>query len=246
VSHDLRAPLINIQGFSKRLEPLMQETLHALEEAGTTPAMPERLAMLKERIHPQVTESLKFISKGVERMDRLLASLLTVSRAGRTMDSPHPHDLNEIVADVLMTFDHQLTQRGIRVARRPLPQRVLCRREDLTQIFSNLISNAINYMGSRPAPLIEIGGTAAGEQVECFVRDTGVGIDAKDHERIFQMFTRLQAVEAAGEGVGLAYVKKILRCYGGRIWVVSQPGQGSTFTFTLPAAGRAVPRVNGR
>ena len=246
VSHDLRAPLINIQGFSKRLEPLMQETLRALEEAGTAPAMPERLAVFKERIHPQVIEALKFISTGVERMDRLLASLLAVSRAGRAVDALQPHDLNEIVTDVLMTFHHQLTQRGIRVVRHALPHRVLCRRDELAQVFSNLISNAVSYMGPSRAPLIEIGGTAAGEQVECFVRDTGIGIDAKDHERIFQMFTRLQAVEAAGEGVGLAYVKKILRCYGGRIWVVSQPGQGSTFTFTLPAAGRATPHANDR
>jgi len=241
VSHDLRAPLINIQGFSKRLEPLMQETLDALEEAATAhpPREPSRhLATLKERIHPQVTESVKFISKGVERMDRLLASLLTVSRAGRTMEAPQPHDFNEIVTDVLMTFDHQLTQRGIRVKRHPLPRRVLCRREEITRILSNLLSNAINYMGSGANPLIEVGGTVAGDRVECFVRDTGIGIDPKDHERIFQMFTRLQAVDVPGEGVGLAYVKKILRCYGGRIWVVSQPGQGSTFTFILPASSR--------
>ena len=245
-SHDLRAPLINIQGFSKRLEPLMQETLRSLEAIGAaSPPEPRRqLTLLTERLRSHAIESLQFISKGVETMDRLLTSLLTVSRAGRVAAPLQPHDLDEILTDVLMTFGHQLAQRHIRVMRYPLPIRVPCRREELHQIFANLISNAINYMGSGPKALIEIGGTSYPDRVECFVRDTGIGVDPKDHERIFQMFTRLQAVDVAGEGVGLAYVKKILRCHGGRIWITSQPGHGSTFTFTLPMPGGVV-RSNG-
>ena len=238
-SHDLRAPLINIQGFSKRLEPLMQETLRTLEELSPagSPEQRRQLALLTERIRTHAIESLRFISQGVETMDRLLTSLLNVSRAGRVAAPLQPHDLDEILTEVLMTFGHQLAQRHIRVLRDPLPTRVPCRREELRQIFANLISNAINYMGTSPQPLIEIGGTAYPDRVECVVRDTGIGIDPRDHERIFQMFTRLQAVNVPGEGVGLAYVKKILRCRGGRIWVVSQPGHGSTFTFTLPLHG---------
>ncbi len=237
VSHDLRAPLINIQGFSKRLEPIMTETVHMLDrlvaESGGE-QLRSSVATLKSEVQPQWLESLRFISKSVEKMDALLSSLLTVSRAGRKADPLQTVNLYEIVSDVLATFHHQLDASSIRMVRRPLPQGVVCRRHEINQVFSNLISNAINYMGGGKQRVIEIGGIECGESVECFVRDTGVGISFEDHQRIFQMFTRLQTVDAPGEGTGLAYVKRILRSHGGTIWVVSQRGQGSTFFISLP------------
>ncbi|MBI3020918.1 MAG: HAMP domain-containing protein [Candidatus Omnitrophica bacterium] len=245
VSHDLRAPLINIQGFSKRLEPVMQETVQALDElaAGSQGnGARSHVESLKGAVQGRFAESLRFISKSVEKMDALLSSLLAVSRVGRKANPLQPNDLNEILDDVLATFAHQLTERTIQVTRHPLPRRVLCRRNEINQVFSNLISNAINYMGPTGHRCIEIGGMEDGERVECFVRDTGLGIDPKDHERIFQMFTRLQAVDVPGEGVGLAYVKKILRAHGGAIRVQSQRGQGSTFFFTLPALAATATR----
>ncbi|MBI4343931.1 MAG: HAMP domain-containing protein [Candidatus Omnitrophica bacterium] len=239
VSHDLRAPLINIQGFSKRLEPLMQQTLQALDRLAA--AHPENglqaeVAALKSAVRDRFTESLGFISKGVEKMDTLLASLLAISRVGRKADPIQPNDLNAILDDVLATLDHQLKDQAITVVRQPLPTGVPCRRNEVNQVFSNLVSNAIRYMGATGHRFIEIGGGEREDAVECFVRDTGVGIAPKDQERVFHMFTRLETVDAPGEGIGLAYVKKILRSHGGRIWVESQRGQGSTFRFTLPRA----------
>ncbi len=237
VSHDLRAPLINIQGFSKRLEPVMQETFRALDRlAAAAPAGGQRQALeqLRNQVQTQFAQSLQFISKGVERMDVLLSSLLAVSRVGRKADPMRMNDLNEILNETLAVFDHQLKERAIEIVQHPLPRQVPCRRNETSQVFSNLLSNAINYMGPTGGRFIEIGATERPEEVECFIRDTGVGIDPDDHERIFQMFTRLHAVEVLGEGVGLAYVRKILRSHGGRIWVTSQRGGGSTFFFTLP------------
>ena len=167
-------------------------------------------------------------------MDALLSSLLAVSRVGRKADPIAPNDLDGILDDVLATFDHQVKEHAIHVIRHPLPRQVPCRRNEINQVFSNLISNAIHYMGPTGERFIEIGSTLQGDHVECFLRDTGIGIGPDDQKRIFQMFTRLQAIDAPGEGVGLAYVKKILRSHGGKIWVVSQKGQGSTFVFTLP------------
>jgi len=241
VSHDLRAPLINIQGFSKRLEPLMQQTVRtldqvALDSAGPTDEIRAQAATLKAALESRSTESLRFIFKAVEKMDALLSSLLAVSRVGRKADRLQPNTLDEILDDVLATFDHQLSERAIQVIRHPLPAGVPCRRNEINQVFSNLISNAINYMGPTGRRFIEIGGARTDDRVECFVRDTGVGIAPEDHERIFQMFSRLQAVDVPGEGVGLAYVRKILRSHGGAIWVASHKGQGSTFTFTLPTS----------
>ncbi len=215
VSHDLRAPLINIQGFAKRLEPLLTQT--------------------PIEARARVAESLGFISKGIEKMDTLLTSLLAVSRIGRKADPMQPHDLNEIWNDVVATFDHELTERAIAVVRRPILDRVCCRRNEINQVCSNLFSNAVTYMGSSERRTIELGGTARDGMVECFVRDSGIGIDTQDHDRVFHMFTRLMDVEAPGEGVGLAYVKKVVRAHGGRTWVESRRGEGSTFYFTLPA-----------
>jgi len=239
VSHDLRAPLINIQGFSQRLEPLMAQTLRRLEELavrqGADEAQRAQIEALKTSVQARFSESLRFIGKGVEKMDVLLSSLLAVSRVGRKADVMQPNDLNGILDDVLATFDHQLKERAIDVIRQPLPPRVPCRRNEINQVFSNLLANAINYMGPTGRRFIEIGGTEHPDRVECYVRDTGIGINPEDQERVFQMFMRLQAVDVPGEGVGLAYVRKILRSHGGKIWVVSQKGQGSTFFFSLPA-----------
>ena len=110
---------------------------------------------------------------------------------------------------------------------------VPCRRNEINQVFSNLLSNAIHYMGVSEQRCVEIGAATRDNEVECYIRDTGVGIGPEDQERIFNMFTRLQVVDVPGEGIGLAYVKKILRSHGGRVWVTSTKGQGSTFSFTL-------------
>lgn len=242
VSHDLRAPLINIQGFSKRLQPIMQDTVSTLDElAKRSHEDGERIRVLslKEDVETRFTESLRYISKGVEKMDALLSSLLAVSRVGRKADPIQPNNLDEILDDVLATFSHQLNEGAIQVIRHSLPAHVPCRRNEINQVLSNLVSNAISYMGATGQRFIEIGATIHLDRVECFVRDTGIGIGLEDQGRVFQMFTRLQAVDVAGEGVGLAYVKKILRSHGGKIWVVSQKGQGSTFFFTLPTAQTA-------
>ena len=215
---------------------LTVKTLDRWVQAGHQPAGEIRAeaASLKSTLELRFPESLRFIFKSVEKMDALLSSLLAVSRVGRKADALQPNSLDDILDDVLATFDHQLSEQAIKVIRRPLPAHVPCRRNEINQVFSNLLANPINYMGATGQRFIEIGGAQAGDRAECFVRDTGVGIAPEDHERIFQMFSRLQAVDVPGEGVGLAYVRKILRSHGGTIRVASHKGQGSAFTFTLP------------
>lgn len=245
VSHDLRAPLINIEGFSKRLEPIMRETLRTLEQVtanGQASGLHNPVEAVRAQLQTQFAQSLQFISRSVETMDTLLSSLLAVSRVGRKADPIQPNDLNQILDEGLATFAHQLTECAIQVIRHPLPASVPCRRNEINQVFSNLLSNAIKYMGSSAQRFIEIGATSHRNHVECFMRDTGIGINPPDQERIFQLFARLQDVDVPGEGIGLTYVKKILRSHGGKIWVVSQRGQGSTFFFTLPM--RLSPRLS--
>jgi signal transduction histidine kinase len=108
----------------------------------------------------------------------------------------------------------------------------------MEQVIKNLFTNAIKYMGETPTPSIEIGATPSGAEVEIWVRDTGIGIEPAYHDKIFEIFQRLKEVEAEGSGVGLPIVKKIVNAAGGRIWVESAKGQGSTFRFTWPSGPR--------
>ncbi len=237
VSHDLRAPLINIQGFSNRLRRNLQEALDRLAAAAaqsSDPRIKAEMTALQDTQVQKLDESLRFIAKGVEKMDSLLSELLAISRIGRKADPAQPNDLNAIVDDVLAIFDHQLKEKRIGVIRQALPAQVPCRRNEINQVFSNLVSNAINYMGDTPDPQIEIRGERLDDHIECSVRDTGIGIALEDQERIFHAFTRLEAISVSGEGVGLAYVKKVVRLHGGKIWVRSEIGKGSTFFFSLP------------
>jgi len=104
----------------------------------------------------------------------------------------------------------------------------------LVEVVQNLVDNAAKFMGSQIRPLIEIGAKTEGETHVFFVRDNGFGIDPKFHSKIFDLFNKLDP-KVEGTGIGLALVKRILEVHGGRIWVVSKPGKGSTFYFTLPA-----------
>jgi signal transduction histidine kinase len=142
--------------------------------------------------------------------------------------------LADVVDDVLAELTESLRTRGIKVTVADLPT-VPAVRVELEQVLRNLLSNAVKYMGDTPAPAIEIGATARGTTVEVWVRDTGIGIDAAYHDRVFEIFQRLKQISADGTGVGLAIVKKIVERAGGRIWVESTQGEGATFRFTWPA-----------
>ena len=138
---------------------------------------------------------------------------------GRQREPLAVHDLNVLLEEVLPTFAHQLKEQRIEVLRHPLPTQVACRRSELLQVFANLLANAIKFMGDASRREIELGGRATADGVECYVKDTGIGIVPEDQARIFQLFSQLQTLEAPGEGIGLAYVRKILRSHGGDIRV---------------------------
>ena len=115
---------------------------------------------------------------------------------------------------------------------------IYCDGERIYQVFENLLINAIKYMGDTEDPKIEIGYEDNEAFHQFYVRDNGIGIDAKYHEKVFEMFHRLREVEKEeGTGLGLAIVERIVNNHRGRVWVESEPEKGSTFYFTIPAAG---------
>jgi len=133
---------------------------------------------------------------------------------------------------VLSTLDGDLA--GVEVTSDRLPT-VLADEDQMRQLFQNLVGNALKFRGSA-APRIHVGAADEGDHWHLWVRDNGIGIEAKDFQRIFVMFQRLHGgEELPGHGIGLAICRRIVARHGGRIWVESEPGRGSTFTFTLPA-----------
>ncbi len=225
-SHDLRAPLINVQGFANELQIGFDKLQPYISEA------PEAAA-----INVDVEESLHFIQTAVARMDALINGLLNVSRVATRTSPTEDVPLHSTVEKIVESFRYQLEQQRIIVHVEPLPT-VRGDAVRLGQVFSNLVDNAIKYMGESPRREIEIGMRNGHGLPIFFVRDTGPGIPANSQETVFRLFRRL-ATKVSGDGLGLTLVRKIIEKHGGRIWIESTPGQGSTFCFTLAAVSRA-------
>ena len=233
ISHDLRAPLVNLKGFAAELR-LALDALAPAVEAGT-PALDARASeAARLALADDVPEALGFIEASTRRMERLIDAVLQLSRLGRRPLEPTTLDVNALVAEVLTSFRHLIEARGVAVVVEPLPE-VVADRLSMEQIFSNLVSNALNYLEAERPGRVEIGGKRGLYESIFYVRDNGQGIAADETDKVFLPFRRLGRPEVPGEGMGLSYVQTLVRRLGGRIWCESEPGRGTTFTFTLQA-----------
>ena len=210
VSHDLKAPLVTIQGMAGMLR----------DEAA-------------ERFAEKDLYYLNRIDANCTHMQSLIMHLLALSRIGRDAWAPEPVDLGSVVDAVVAELRTAIVARGVKIHVDDLPV-VRAPRVHMQEIFGNLISNAVKYLGPVAEPAIWVGAKDRGTQVELWVRDNGIGIDPAYHVKVFEAFQRLKDVSADGSGVGLAIVKKIVETAGGRIWVESARGEGATFRFTWP------------
>lgn len=211
VSHDLKSPLVTINGFLGYLE---QDAT-----SGNTERLKKDIQRIQDAVH---------------KMQRLLNELLELSRIGRIMNTPQNNPFNELVSEALEIVQGRLSERHIQVKTQPNLPSIFGDKPRLVEVLQNLIDNAAKYMGPQPEPLIEIGhqNERDGKPV-FFVRDNGIGIAPEYHERVFGLFNKLDP-ESEGTGIGLTLVKRIIEVHGGRIWVSSELGKGSTFYFTLP------------
>lgn len=231
VSHDLRAPLINLEGFGQTLQQSIGELADALAASAAAPA---RWPSLRE----EIDESLDFILRSVAKMDFLVRGLVELSRLDSRPVGMQPVDLARVVDDVVASLHHTISTRGIEVRVAPLPF-VTGDPLRLSQVFGNLIDNAVKYMPPEGEARIEVGVERQPDGARFFVRDTGAGIRPEDQGKIFRLFARLGTPTVPGDGLGLTAVKKIIEQHGGSIWVESAPGHGSTFWFTLPGRDAA-------
>ena len=143
-------------------------------------------------------------------------------------------DVGSVIREVLAALDKECAKKGVRVTIAPNLPRLACRRIHVKQVFDNLIGNAIKYMGSQPAPHVEIGATENERGALLYVRDNGTGIDPTMFDRIFLPFQRLAGEDVPGSGIGLSIVKTVVEQYEGDVTVDSRPGMGSTFYVRLP------------
>lgn len=211
VSHDLKSPLVTINGFLGYLE---QDAT-----SGNTERLKKDIQRIQDAVH---------------KMQRLLNELLELSRVGRIMNTPQNNPFNELVSEALEIVQGRLNERHVQVQIQSNLPPIFGDKPRLVEVLQNLLDNAAKYMGSQPTPRIEVGSEGEGsEKPIFFVRDNGMGIAPEYHERIFGLFNKLDT-DSEGTGIGLTLVKRIIEVHGGRIWVESELGKGSTFYFTLP------------
>ena len=185
------------------------------------------------RLDQDADEFIAFAVDGANRMKRLIQDLLAYARIKSKATQPEPVALGEVLQHVLDALRMQLHDSGARVERGSLPT-VPADPVQMEQLLQNLISNAVKFRGSEP-PVIRVEAEQRGSEWEVSVADNGIGIDPQFFDRIFIVFQRLHGMaEYSGTGIGLAICKKIVERHGGRIWVESESGKGSTFRFTLP------------
>ena len=209
VSHDLKAPL---RGISQLSTWLIQDYGETLPQEGK-----ELLDLLIDR---------------VKRMDRLIDGILAYSRAGRPSETVEEIDLNLLLSEIVKSL---MPPASIQVIYDNSLPMLNGNTTQIAQVFQNLLSNAIKFM-DKPEGHIRVGCAEDGEYWRFWIADNGPGIETQHHERIFQIFQTLRGTsgESENSGVGLSIVKKVIETHGGKIWVESTPGAGSTFWFTLP------------
>ncbi|WP_457103779.1 MHYT domain-containing protein [Methylobacterium sp. P5_C11] len=224
VSHDLRAPLVNVMGFTSELEATREEIRAAL--AGHPQAA---------RLDADLGEALGFIKAAVNRMEGLIAAILKLSREGRRQFSPEALDMAALLRGVADAQRHQAEAAGATVTIDPGLPSIVADRLAVEQVFGNLLDNAVKYLDPNRPGRITITAKSAGTRGICFsVTDNGRGVAARDHARIFELFRRSGPQDCPGEGIGLAHVKALVRSFGGRIEIRSELGIGTTFDVTLP------------
>ncbi|OEU77968.1 MAG: hypothetical protein BA872_09755 [Desulfobacterales bacterium C00003060] len=213
VSHDLKAPIVTIDGFIGALE---EDFGDILSEEGK--------------------KHIMYISNAAQKMELLINDLIELSRIGRLTEIKREFPFARLVQDALKALQPQAGARGIAVNVQDNLPIVYGRRKRLGQAVDNLLANAVKYIGKdNPNPRIDIGVQEHNGQKAFFVHDNGIGIPEKYFDRIFQTFERLPSAKqlAEGTGIGLRIVKQIIENHGGKIWLTSEPGKGSTFYFTL-------------
>jgi PAS domain S-box-containing protein len=209
ISHDLRSPIITILA----LIDLLKNDLG-------------------ERNIEQINADIEMIKTSAFMMDNLIKDTLELSRIGLVAAPSEQVPFGEIVDEALEYVNSELKSKEVKVSCAQGFPEVFVDRKKIVEVLINLINNSVKYGCSKAAPKVEIGFRSEGQDVVFYVKDNGLGIDSKHHQKIFDLFYKVN-VTSEGTGAGLAIVKRIIEAHGGRIWVESEVGNGCTMCFTL-------------
>ncbi len=228
-THDLRSPLVNIQGFSKELLASTNELSCILSQE----SVPETLkAQCSEILEEELPESIHYITTSISKMDKLLKGLLQISRLGRQDPRAELLSMNILLQQVIDSFKYEIHKNMIECIVRDLP-RCYADKDQVNQLFANLIGNAIKFMSPDRKGYITISGEESKEYAIYRVSDNGIGIEDIHQKKIFEMFYKLNP-EKPGSGLGMNIVKQIIEKNHGKISVDSHIDQGTEITIKLP------------
>jgi PAS domain S-box-containing protein len=213
-SHDLRQPLRMVNSYLNLIE-----------------------RRLGEHLDGEIKEFMDFATDGAQRMDRMIVDLLEYSRVGRGSAPFAPTPMGAVLSEAVLNLQVAIGETDTAIDIAPDLPTVMGERSELIRLFQNLLGNAVKYRSPDRPPHIQVGWRAEGSQMVIWVRDNGIGIAEADHDRAFRIFQRLiPGSQCEGSGIGLAVCRKIIDHHGGRIWIESTVGEGSTFLVALPAA----------
>lgn len=231
---------------TQEIKDLVHIVSHDLKNVavGATETARQLSAREQERLSERGRRYTRHLLEDSRTLSRMLEDLLLLFRATDAGAGAREWvDVAPIVDGVVQRLAPQLERRGIEISVGELPP-AFAEPSKMRHIFDNLIDNACKYVGDVESPRVEVGGVRRAAEVEYFVRDNGIGIDARQRDRVFQLYHRVprdeaNGAQAEGHGVGLAIVKRIVERYGGRIEVESELGAGSTFRVRLPGPPEA-------
>ena len=236
VTHDLRAPLVNIMGFTSELDNALNSisTYFKEEEGGAVRDDIRQSAALA--VTEDLPEAIQFIRTSTRKMDKLINAILKISRDGRRQLKPEHVDLEALIKASADVIQHQVLDASGEVTIKVKARNLISDRFSLEQVMSNLFDNAVKYRDARrPLKLSVHAYPASRFTIAIEVSDNGRGIAQEDHERVFELFRRSGAQDSPGEGIGLAHVRSLIRNMGGDIHVKSELGKGTTFMIRLPS-----------
>lgn len=231
VSHDLQTPLINIKGFAGELRSSVND-IHEIIHTIKKHCGAEHQHQLQEIFDNDIPEALDFIETSVAKINHLTQAVLKLSRLGRKELRFQKVNTNSIVKNSLKSLAFQIEQKNIQVIAHPLPP-VVADEMSIQQVFDNILTNAVGYLDTKRQGVIQIKSGREAHRTLFVIEDNGRGIDEEDQKKIFNAFQRCGRQDVPGEGMGLTYVRSLVRRHGGEIYCSSQPGKGSVFSFFI-------------
>lgn len=234
VSHDLRAPLVNLKGFAAELQAALDEVQPVL-----TAMLPqfssEQQQPVQTLLEEEVPESLKFIDAAVTQMDRLISALLKLSRIERRELHPELIDMSALVTATVQKLAEPIARCQAQVTVTDLPE-IVADRTAMEEMMQHVLSNAVLYLDPARPGQITVSGERDGEITTLRVQDNGRGIAAEDFEKLFAPFRRIGKSGVPGEGMGMTYVQALARQHGGQVRCESAVGVGTTIVIMLPTS----------